>query len=155
MKKFFFLAFIVPCCLSLVACYLHSATPSTIKYQGVLREKGALVNGKKTMKFRITDADGNNPVYVSGNVDVTVTQGAFSCELTPAGINWKTGDYYLEVTIGGQLLSPREKICSTVYALQAKSVDSVAWSDITDKPTDTTTDINDLKISTGTLDTNK
>lgn len=118
---------------SLTHC-LYSATPSKIKYQGVLKEKGVLVNGAKTMKFRITNSDGATAYWDSGNVSVTATQGAFSYELEPTGITWQTGGYYLEVTIGGQLLSPREEIASTVYALQSKKVDSVPWTDITDKP---------------------
>ena len=83
-------------CLLLATCCLFSATPSKIKYQGVLKEKGVLVNGAKTMKFRITNSDGATAYWDSGNVSVTATQGAFSYELAVStDIDWKSGGYYL------------------------------------------------------------
>ncbi|MFA5780546.1 MAG: hypothetical protein WC947_10470, partial [Elusimicrobiota bacterium] len=102
--------------------FLFSTTPSVVKYQGVLKEKGVLVNGTKTIKFRITDNTGDK-AYWSKDLSVDFTQGAFSCELELTGIDWGTGDYYLEVAIGGQILSPKEKIVSVVYALRAKDID--------------------------------
>jgi hypothetical protein len=102
---------------------LYSSTPNKIKYQGTLKEKGSLVTGKKTMKFRITNSDGSIEYWTSGDVSVDVTQGVINYTLEPTGIDWQTGGYYLEVTIDGTVLLPREEIGSTVYALQAKNID--------------------------------
>ena len=114
-------------CLNL--CF--ASTPDMIKYQGSLKEKGVLVNGTKTMKFRITDAAGSVETWTSGNVSVQVEQGLFDYVMAlPATINWQAGGYYLEVTIGNTVLLPREEIGASVYALQAKSIDDGAITPI-------------------------
>jgi hypothetical protein len=77
MRKF--LAVLVVFFVSIQLCL--SSTPNKIKYQGILKEKGASVTGTKTMKFRITNSDGATEYWTSGNVSVDVAQGAFSYTL--------------------------------------------------------------------------
>jgi len=112
--------------LSLYMCSLSfSATPNKVNYQGVLKEKGQLITGTRKMKFAIYDAEtGGNLKWTSGEVNVTVNGGTFRYVLEPTGINWGTGGpYYLELTVEGQVLSPREEVGSSIYALHAKDVD--------------------------------
>jgi len=112
--------------LSLYMCSLSfSATPNKVNYQGVLKEKGQLITGTRKMKFAIYDAEtGGNLKWTSGEVNVTVNGGTFRYVLEPTGINWGTGGpYYLELTVEGQVLSPREEVGSSIYALHAKNVD--------------------------------
>ncbi|MFH1541313.1 MAG: hypothetical protein ABID79_05650 [Elusimicrobiota bacterium] len=103
--------------------YLYSATPNKIKYQGVMKKDGVLVNGTKQMKFRIVDSN-NTEYWNSDNKQVLVSQGAFSYTLEPITINdWGIRPYYIEVIIDDIALTPREELTSTVYALQARNID--------------------------------
>ncbi len=105
-----------------------SSTPGEIKYQGVLRERGALVTGTKSMEFRIFNQEtGGSAVWESDAASVDVTQGVFHAMFEPSGINWgEDGPYWLEVVVENTALSPREKIGSTVYALHAAGIDDGA-----------------------------
>jgi len=121
---------------------LFSATPNKVNYQGVLKEKGQLITGIKKMKFSIYDsAVGGNLKWTSGVVDVEVKNGVFRYVLNlPSDFDWSKGTYYLEVEVEGQVLSPREEITSSIYAIHskeaeiAKEAQSVDWSDIKNKP---------------------
>ena len=121
--KILFTTVVVSLCMFLSAVF--SATPNKVNYQGVLKEKGQLVTGTRKMKFAIYDTPtGGNPKWTSGEVNVQVNGGAFRYVLEPTGINWGTGGpYYLELTVEGQVLSPREEVGSSIYALHAKDVD--------------------------------
>jgi hypothetical protein len=57
---------------------------------------------------------------------VEVSQGVFRYVLEPTATNWETGTYFLQTTVEGTVLTPREELVSSVYALQAKSVDDGA-----------------------------
>jgi len=135
-KKFVFGLFI----LSFFICSpIFSEVPNKINYQGVLKEGGELVNGTRTMKFSIYDAaTGGNLKWTSGDVNVTVNGGTFRYVLSPTGIDWGTGGpYYLQLTIGGQVLLPREEIGSSIYSLYSGTASvalSVDWSNIKNIP---------------------
>ena len=111
-----------------VSAASFAATPGKIKYQGSLRENGVAVTGQRTVTFGLfTQAAGGTAVWESGDIAVNVSNGLFTCELTPGGgIDWSAGPYYLQVTVNGAVMVPREEITSTVYALQARSVDDGA-----------------------------
>lgn len=99
------------------------AVPSQITYQGTLKENGAPVSGARTMQFRLTNAEGN-AVYWSGpSVSVNVNQGLFAAMLDVQGVNWRGITPYVEVTIQGQLLLPREPLTSSAYAQLCGSID--------------------------------
>src|SRR5258708_33449513 len=87
-----------------------ASIPSQITYQGTLKEKGAPGNGSKTMFFRITNQNGTQVYWSSGNQSVTVSSGIFSTQLSPTGVDWQNVAPYIEVSIGGQVLLPREPI---------------------------------------------
>ncbi|MFW6129923.1 MAG: hypothetical protein ACOC56_01990, partial [Atribacterota bacterium] len=58
----------------------------------------------------------------------TVENGIFHSTITPTGVNWNEIEPYIEVNVGkkGELLEalePREKIISSVYALNADKLD--------------------------------
>lgn len=113
-------------CLTLLALATtleHSwAIPSQISYQGTLKEQGVPVNATRQMLFRITDANGTQVYWSSGNMSVVVTQGLFSVLLSPLGVNWDQITPYIEISVEGQALSPREPLTATVYAKLAESV---------------------------------
>ena len=101
------------------------AIPSTINYQGTLKEKGLPATGTKQMLFRITSQDGSTVYWSGTQVPVPVANGLFSAQLTPvlqSGYTWDAITPYMEVSVEGQLLLPREPINATVYATISGSV---------------------------------
>jgi hypothetical protein len=54
--------------------------PHTILYQGRLTDNGIPVNGLKSVRFKIYDRS-SNPIWNSGTVNVTFTDGLFTIEL--------------------------------------------------------------------------
>jgi microcystin-dependent protein len=101
------------------------AIPSTINYQGTLKEKGLPVNGTKQMLFRITSQDGSTVYWSGTQVPVPVANGLFSTQLTPvlqSGYTWDAITPYMEVSVEGQILLPREPINATVYATMSGSI---------------------------------
>jgi hypothetical protein len=115
--------------LLLVLCLIPSLTalalaiPATVNYQGTLRDKnGVPVTGKRTMQFRITNDKGTVVYWSSGDVDVTVTNGQFAHVLNPTGVDWQAVTPYMEVSVSGQQLSPREPITGNIYAAMSASI---------------------------------
>ena len=120
-------ASIVFCCMVFVSAVVSLEAASKIKYQGVLKETGTAVDGTKTINFAIFDALTNGTQqWSSGNISVAVTQGVFRQVLEPTGILWGSGTYYLQLTVAGTVLSPREEIIPSIYAIQAQTVDNGA-----------------------------
>ena len=102
------------------------AIPSKITYQGTLKEKSLPVNATKTMRFRITNQSGTQVYWSSIDMSVAVTNGLFSAELDPTGVNWQSITPYIEVSIEGQTLAPREPLNASVYSnMSADIVDGV------------------------------
>ena len=119
---------------------------TTINYQGRLADSGGNPkNGNFSMSFALYDAaSGGNLVWgPETHAAVPVSDGLFSVGLgsqTTGGIPttvWD-GDIYLEVTVGGETLSPRELIRSVPIAGMALTVPDGAIKS------------NDLKLDSGT-----
>jgi hypothetical protein len=102
----------------------------TVNYQGRLADSGGnLLSGTYGMTFALWDAaTGGNLVWEpESHAAVPVSDGLFSVGLgsqTSGGIPttvWD-GDRYLEITVGGETLSPRELIRSVPIAGMALTV---------------------------------
>lgn len=108
-----------------MAGILYSEVPNEVIYTGRLREFGASVNGRRTMKFDIyATATGGASSWSTGNIDVMVSTGVFSCRLTP-DIDWRKKDYWIETVIAGRILVPREKITAQIYALHSRTAEDI------------------------------
>jgi len=103
---------------------------TTVNYQGRLADAaGAPLSGSYAMTFALWDApSGGSLVWgPESHAAVPVSEGLFSVglgSLTPGGIPtsaW-SGDRYLEITVGGETLSPRELIRSVPVAGMALTV---------------------------------
>ena len=103
---------------------------TTVNYQGRLADNaGASLDGSYGMSFALYDAatDGNMVWGPEAHTAVPVSDGLFSVGLgsqTSGGIPtsaWN-GDRYLEITVGGETLSPRELIRSVPIAGMALTV---------------------------------
>ncbi len=98
------------------------AAPTSIIYQGSLKQSGALVNGTYPIIFNITNVDGSQLYWTSGSQSVVVKEGLYRVELTPTNVDWSNVDPYIETRVNGALLLPREKISNAPYALITKDI---------------------------------
>ena len=104
----------------------YCAVPNEITYNGRLREYGQPITATRTMNFKIfDDVNAGASPWGSGNISVTVSSGVFSHILSPQNIDWKKKDYWLETTVEGKVLSPREKLTSHIYALHAQEAENI------------------------------
>jgi len=115
-------------CFVVLLCstYLFADVPNEITYNGRLREYGQPITATRTMNFKIyDDASAGASPWGSGNVTVAVSSGVFSYILSPQNVDWKKKDYWLETTVEGKVLSPREKLTSHIYALHAQEAENI------------------------------
>lgn len=110
-----------------------AAVPSRINFQGRLQDSGTPVTGTRSFVFKLYDAlTGGTLLWTSQTTSVAVDNGVFSVVLqtgTPSNLSsaYFAGARYVEISVDGTLLSPREEVVSSPYALvaQALSSDSV------------------------------
>ncbi len=109
------------------------AIPNEIQYQGKLTDDGGVgLNGDFEMSFRIFDAPTAGTLlwtelHHAPADEVTVTKGLFDVllgSLTPIALDFSV-DYWLEITVDGNILLPRVKLSSSPYAYRAAIADSV------------------------------
>ncbi|MFC1522607.1 hypothetical protein ACFL6Y_09380 [Elusimicrobiota bacterium] len=106
---------------------LHSI-PQEVNYQGQLKESGVFVDEAKTFIFRITNEDGTTEYWTSGSTQITVTSGIFNYRIGAdnaasfSSVDWNSITPYLEITVGGTALSPREPLSSAFFAMHAADV---------------------------------
>jgi hypothetical protein len=98
------------------------AFPAQFTYQGSLKQNGALVNGTYPMEFRICDAGGGTVYWTSGVQNVQVQEGLYRVELAPTNISFGHLEPYIQVSVNGNVLLPREKLNSAPYAIVAKEL---------------------------------
>jgi hypothetical protein len=103
-----------------------SAQTTEFTYQGSLKSNGQAPTGNYDFEFRLYDSlnGGTQVGSVQTKTAVTVTDGIFSVRLD-FGNNFPGTDRFLEISVrpanngGFTLLTPRQKINSTPYAIQA------------------------------------
>ncbi len=109
---------------------LSFAVPSTINYQGKLTDaSGVALNGYYSMEFRIYDAPtGGTLLWTETHSSVEVTKGLFAVvlgETNPIDLPFDD-QYYLEIVVNSDVLSPRLPLTTAPYAFRAQIADSVA-----------------------------
>ena len=113
---------------------LLAAVPRTLNYQGkLLDSSGVGINDTLPVTFRLyTSETGETALWEETIPDVQIDKGLFSVELGnvvsfPDTVDF-TDQYYLEIEINGEVMSPREKLSSSPYSLRASQVDSAIQS---------------------------
>lgn len=99
-----------------------SAIPQLVSYQGTLTDKnGVPVNGKFEMCFAVYDVEsGGAPLGEEVCIpDVEVKDGYFTVLLPIVQLVQSGEPKYLEISVDGQTLVPRQQIASVFYALKA------------------------------------
>jgi len=118
--------------LNPIPCTLSAAVPHLINYQGRLTDaEGVPLNGSYNFVFRIYDAETAGNLLWQGTHDsVSVTKGIFSVLLgdkNDTGYDFSTltfdKAYFLEIKVGEEVMSPRERITSAGYAIRADIVE--------------------------------
>ena len=82
-----------------------------------------------TNKLKAYSEDSQNPkcLWLSSYVSTKVVSGIFSVHVnTPWEVFRYAGDKYIEIIVGNQVMTPREKIASVPYALIAKKLENNA-----------------------------
>lgn len=122
------LLLLVFCFLASAAGLLRAGAPLKVNFQGRLEESGQPAEGAKSFVFRIYDAvSAGTLVWTSQAQSVAVTNGVFSVLLeTGTPVNLSTGVFsgarYVEITVDGVPLSPRQEMVSAPYALVAQAL---------------------------------
>lgn len=105
-----------------------AGAPLKFNFQGRLNENGQPADGTKAFVFKIYDVQsGGSAVWTSETQDIGVSDGIFTTVLstgTPADLSTATfsGARYIEITVDGVPLSPRQEMVSAPYALVAQSL---------------------------------
>ncbi|MBI4396945.1 MAG: hypothetical protein HY548_07620, partial [Elusimicrobia bacterium] len=118
---------------------IQAAAPGEINYQGKLADSdGNPVTGNVPMVFEIyEDAAGGSPIYTETRPGVSVSNGVFSVvigEVTPISASKFQGadtGKWLQVTVNGTQLLPRQKLVASPYAL-ALAADGVGSAEVKD-----------------------
>lgn len=121
----------------LLAGSASAQAPEMFRYQGRLVDGTNLVNATLPMSFKLYDAqtdgallyeDSNSVLVVDGLYATMIGNDTVSGSLTNALTNTAV---YLELTIDGETLSPRERLVSVPYALGTESGDTEPSGSIT------------------------
>jgi len=106
-----------------VALNLGAQAPEMFRYQGRLASGTNLVNATLPMSFKLYDALSGGVLLYEDSSSVPVVDGLYSTtigddtvfgSLTNAMTN---AAVYLELTVNGEVMSPRERLVSVPYAL--------------------------------------
>ena len=116
-------------CIILIFSTSMADIPKILNYQGRVTDSGGspIADGDYTMTFAIYDAaSGGTSLWSSGDVTVTVSNSVFSVFLgespQPSLDLDFSMDYWIEITIEGDLQSPRTRLGSAGYAFMASGL---------------------------------
>ena len=112
------------CCIIFLLATLGTPVISqamSFTYQGQLRQSGEPFTGMADLEFRLYDqlTSGSQIGSTQSLNAVPVEDGLFKVELDFGSTAFDGSDRYLEVTVDGAPLIPRQKVSATPYALLA------------------------------------
>lgn len=136
----------------LIATLGIAQAPNMFKYQAVARDNAGDVIANQTVSFEISilqNSSGGSPVYTETHVATTNQHGLVNLNIgggavtfgTFNTIDWGAALYFIQVKMdatGGSayVLMGSSQLLSVPYALNAKTVAAVDWSDVTNVPAD-------------------
>ncbi|OGR52984.1 MAG: hypothetical protein A2049_04465 [Elusimicrobia bacterium GWA2_62_23] len=136
------------------AAAASAEVPVKFTYQGNLRQNGFLVNGTRTISFRIYDS--SNPVsstllWTSPDYSLQVSTGVFRASLEPSvsAAAWQSGSLWLEMTVQGVVMLPREQITASPYAVNSLMLSGKRYTTAAAAPTVPSPATGDLWMDTG------
>src|SRR5437879_1103457 len=130
-------------CVILFTITPAPAQTTSFTYQGRLQEGGSNANGNYDFQFTLWDAASSgtqqpqpSPITVT-RTNVAVSNGTFTVQLDFGSNAFPSADRFLEISVratgGGSftLLSPRQPITSTPYAIRSLTASNVPSTNIT------------------------
>lgn len=110
------------------------SAPDRISYQGVLKDSaGQAVNGSLTISFEIFDHETNGVpttgLWSESHEGVVLQNGIYNIQLGSVNAGTLVADVFadeglwLEITVDGEILSPRQPIGSVAFAFNADTLD--------------------------------
>jgi hypothetical protein len=105
----------------------QAALPRLISYQGKLSNKsdGQPINEVKTINFKIYDALTSGNLLWEETQNVPVEKGIFNVNLgASVDLNLPFDKaYYLEIKVNDEVITPRQRITSSGYAVSAENLE--------------------------------
>lgn len=132
------LSFLVTLAVSIsciLASVLTAQEPQVFRYQGRILDNDALVSGNLDFSFKLYDSPTGGSSLYEDAATIAVVDGLYSTMIgddTTSGGD--LGDalnnpaVYLEIEVGGETLTPRERIVSVPYAMNGLPSGSVVLS---------------------------
>ena len=147
MKSLWFLV-----CLILISSLL-AQVPLTLNYQGKLTDpEGVAVDSPVDIVFSLYSAPtGGTLLWSENHASVPVNNGLFDVVLgavSPFNLDFAR-QYYIELIVGGETLTPRTPLTSAPYAIMADSAMAVHWDDVSGRPSTIDTDPTNELITAG------
>ncbi|MCD6502374.1 hypothetical protein J7L01_07200, partial [bacterium] len=101
------------------------AIPQTLEYQGKLTDMSGIgENDTLPMTFKLFDLEtGGDSLWVQTADSVPIVHGLFDVDLGPIDLPFDE-QYWLEITVDGNVLAPRMALTSSPYAFRAAVADS-------------------------------
>ena len=113
------------------AALLQAQAPQMFRYQGRLLDNDALVSGNLNFSFKLYSAPTGGAALYEDAATVTVVDGLYSTMIGDdsssggdLGDALKNSAVYLEISVGGETLTPRERIVSVPYAMNDNGLPS-------------------------------
>jgi hypothetical protein len=130
MNRFVFLSgFVI---LVFLASLALAGIPKMINYQGMLTQSDGVtpvVDTNYPILFKIYNASTSGTLKWSHTYNVPVANGLFNVVLGDSGAPIDLSfdeDYWLEITVGGNTLTPRTRLTSVGYAYRAAKADTAS-----------------------------
>ncbi len=119
--------------LFLPSSFVQAAVPHLINYQGRLTDTAGIpLNGSYAITFRIFNAEtAGTMLWEETQGSVVVQKGIFSVLLgsvTNLGLAFDI-PYFLEIKVGTEVMSPRQRITSAGYAIRAETATTAETAD--------------------------
>lgn len=95
-----------------------AAQTNSFMYQGRLTDSSGPATGTYSMKFDLFSVPAGGTAIATQTSSISVTNGIFTAVLD-LGANFDGNARYIEISISGTLLNPRQQVLSTPYALRA------------------------------------
>jgi len=118
--------------ITFIAVFAAAAIPQEINYQGKLTDPdGVAIDGTRQVAFAIYNVSaGGSALWSETHPAVNIDHGLFDVILGsitsfPASLDFSE-PYWLEITVAGETLTPRQPFTSAPYAFRALTADSVA-----------------------------
>ena len=123
-------AALVSLAIVMFAAAAPAATPGQVSYQGLLLDQqGAPITGNVNLLFTIFNAaSGGSALWTESHPSVAALNGVYDVVLgattpiTPAVV--AGGSLFLQITVNGETLVPRQRLVAVPYAIRAESAAS-------------------------------